>query len=203
VRDAVVFVRTLPIGGDLRDKDLRVLVQRYIDEVSGAGYEAVQLNGQTVVAEQRFAAELRERGNAKLAGQDAYQATFDVANVDQLKVSPNARRTRVRIVFARTPFEHVLPRTPGMIAGVKYPVLMVAGYATMPEDFDKDLPAFTNLLGRIQFGQTLGYTPSPPELLPGATPVSATPTPTSGSPASVAAPATPAAVGSVSPPPAP
>jgi hypothetical protein len=180
LRDSSIFVRTIPIGGDLRDKELRVLVQRYIDESSGAGYEAVNFAGRVVVTEQRFAAELRERGDATLAGQPAYQATFDIANVDQLRVSPNARRTRVRIVFSRAPFEHAVQKE-------KFPVLLVAGYASLPEDFDKDLPSFNKLLGHIQIGAKLGYSVGPQEQL------AAPPAPVAPPPALVAPPPTPAA----------
>jgi len=160
--DAVIFVRSVPIPSDLAQKDLRVLVQRYIDEVSGAGYEAVQIRGVNKVAEQRFAAELRDRGPGRVAGQEAYQATFDVANVDQLRVSPTARRTRVRIVFVRTPFMHesVAERA---WKKHQFPVVLVAGYANLPEDFERDLPAFGDLLGRIKIGDAYGYEPGPQE----------------------------------------
>lgn len=191
--DAVIFVRSVPISSDLAQKDLRVLVQRYIDEVSGAGYEAVQIGGVNKVAEQRFAAELRDRGPGTVAGQEAYQATFDVANVDQLRVSPNARRTRVRIVFARTPFMHESV-TDAAWKRHQFPVLLVAVYANLPEDFVRDSQAFGDLLGRIKIGKAYGYEPGQQES------ASAIPAaPTAGTSSSVNAQPAPAA----SAPPAP
>jgi hypothetical protein len=195
-RDAVIFLRTLPIGGDLKDRDLRVLVQNYIDGVSGAGYEAAQVRGHDVVTEQRFAAELRERGEATLAGQPAYQATFDVANVDQLRVSPTARHTRVRVVFARAPFVYTLEKHAGATQTVSYPVLVVAGYGSLPEDFDKDLPAFTGLLQRVQFGSTVGYAAKAPEILTPAQPQGTAPPATN---AAAPAPIAPAASAAAAP----
>jgi len=106
-RDAVIWLRTLPLSDDLKNKDLRVLLQRYVDEVSGAGFEAVKLGPTTtIIREKRFAASVIDRGPFKLGEQDAYETTFDVANVDEVTISPHARRTRVRIVLVRTPFEY-------------------------------------------------------------------------------------------------
>ncbi len=150
--DAYIWLRAFPISTDLRDKDLRVLVQRYFDAIAGAGYEAVKLGSSVTVAERRFAPQLLERGSARLAGHDAYMATFDVANVDEVTVSPNARKRRVQVVVIRPPFEHRDNR-----ANVVFPVLMLAGYANLPEDFERDKPSFISLLGRIQIGSQLGF----------------------------------------------
>jgi hypothetical protein len=39
----------------------------------------------------------------------------------------------------------------------EYPVLLLAGYANLPEDFDKDLPSFTQFLNRIRIGDRSGF----------------------------------------------
>lgn len=203
-RDATIWVRTLPISTDLREKDLRVLVQRYVDEVSGAGFEAVQLGPNSIIIrEKRYAASVISRGSFTVAKQEAFETTFDVANVDEVAVSPNARKTRVRIALVRTPFTY--PKK--QLDKVEFPVLMLVGYANLPEDFAKDEPAFNGVLSHLQIGSSVGVTPTsleqlappaaapsaaaaaPPAVAPAAAPVAATaPASTTSAPAPVSTP---------------
>lgn len=203
-RDALVWLRTFPLSNDLRGKDLRVLLQRYVDEVSGAGYEAVSLGpNTTVIREKRFAANLLGRGSFTMAGQEAYEATFEVANVDEVAISPNARRTRVRIALVRTPYTYKVYGANNVVK-VEYPVFMLAGYANLPEDFDKDEPAFRGLLERIEINEKTGLTALVPDgttaapAAPSATTV-AEPTPTTVSPQTPDAAAPPAPASSAVP----
>jgi len=186
-RDATIWLRTFPISDDLRNKDLRVLVQRYVDEVSGAGFEAVQLGPRTkILAEKRFAAQTLSRGQLTIAGQPAYETSFDVANVDEVAINKTARKTRVRIALIRTPFAYQASPRPGK-QGAQFAVLMLAGYANLPEDFDKDLPDFEQLLNRIQIGNAVRATPVVLD------PLAADATPTAPAAPAAAAPAATAA----------
>jgi hypothetical protein len=186
-RDATIWLRTFPISDDLRGKDLRVLVQRYVDEVSGAGFEAVQLGPQTtILREKRFAAQAINRGQLTIAGQPAYETTFDVANVDEVAINKTARKTRVRIVLVRTPFEY--QAGPTAKPGAKFAVLMLAGYANLPEDFDKDLPDFERLLNRVQIGTEVRATPVVLDPVSGAETPAAAATPVAAAPATAPAP---------------
>lgn len=168
-RDAVIWLRTVPLSDELRNKELRVLVQRYVDEVSGAGFEAVKLDPTTtLLREKRFGASVISRARLKLAEQEAYETTFDVANVDELAINPNARRTRVRIVLVRTPFIYA---TRGAHSGKhEFGVLMLLGYANLPEDFATDEKAFELLLDHTVIGGKRGATALTPEALPNAAP---------------------------------
>lgn len=192
-RDATIWVRTLPISTDLREKDLRVLVQRYVDEVSGAGFEAVQLGPNSIVIrEKRYAASVISRGSFTVAKQEAFETTFDVANVDEVAVSPNARKTRVRIALVRTPFTYPKKK----LDNVEFPVLMLVGYANLPEDFAKDEPAFNGVLSHLQIGSSVGVTPTSLEQL---APAAAAP-PTTAPSAAPAAGTAPASATSASAP---
>jgi hypothetical protein len=109
-----------------------------------------------------------------VAGLEAFVATIEVANIDQIKLPPGQRTTKVRLALIRTPFIH---RTP---YDTEFPVLMVAGYANLPVDFNADLPAFDRLLGSIQVkGQrgvsavTLSAVTAPSSPSPSAAPVPA------------------------------
>src|SRR5262249_43712902 len=136
-----------------------------VDNVAGAGFEAPTLTAKPGTGEKRFAASVVERGAAKLAGAEAYAATIDVANVDQLRLTPNAREARVRLVIARAPYRFT-PSSPYDM--VSFPVLMVAEYASAPDDYDHDLPDFDDLLGRISMGGSKGFSVTANESSPAA-----------------------------------
>jgi hypothetical protein len=155
--EAFIWLRTIPISNELKDKDLRVLMKDYVDGIAGAGYEAVQLENQRVgISEKRYAAEVVEQGAATLAGKEAYRAVMDVANVDQIKLTPTDRRVRVELIFVRPGFEYVLSVL-GDQSDIKFPVLMIAGYANMPDDFVGDRASFGSFLSRIEIGGRRGF----------------------------------------------
>jgi hypothetical protein len=166
-RDAVIWLRTFPVSQELREKELRVLLQRYVEEVAGAGYEAVQLRANRyIVKENRYAAEILAEGPARLAGVEAYEATIEVANVDRLQLDRDRREIRVRLVLARPGFSYDVENR-RQRKKIGFPVLLLAGYANLPGDFDGDLPAFESLLGQVMIGPGRGYegpaAPSPAE----------------------------------------
>jgi hypothetical protein len=78
---------------------------------------------------------------------DAYVATVDIKNLDQLKANPDAEGKRAEILIAHTDFEFVL--RPGRKSSPKFPVLLVVGYSNRSEEFDESLPEFRDLLSRI------------------------------------------------------
>jgi hypothetical protein len=146
----VIWLRTVPISQNLREKELRVLMQDYLDAVAGAGYEIVSLGTGPVVVEKRYGVEILDRQAGTLAFRDAFSAEFAVANIDQLQVEKDARETQVLVLLCRPGFVHTVGHS------VRYPVLMVAGLASQPEDFDKALPDFMDFLSRIQIGRASG-----------------------------------------------
>jgi hypothetical protein len=155
----IIWLRTLPISHSLRDKELRVLSRLYVDSIAGAGFEVTQLSRQVVVSrERRYAANMIDEAPAKLAGQDTHVVTVDVANVDQVSISPEKRIIRVRIVLARTPFAYRVGRNKN-----DFPVLMIAGYANLPEDFERSEKDFDRFLDKIVVEGRRGYVSEPPQ----------------------------------------
>lgn len=145
--DGVIWLRALPLSPDERRKELKSLMRTYVDGVAGAGYEAVSFGGPPQVVERRYAAEIVAASPARVGGHEAYAATVDVANVDQLKLSPTRRKTRVGLVLIRTTF---WLRVSGE---VNYPVLLVTGYSNQPDDYPRAIAEYQSFLGRIDFGQ--------------------------------------------------
>jgi hypothetical protein len=149
--DGVIWLRTIPMHPKYGGKDARVLMQAYLDAVAGGSYEAVKLEAadQAVVVERRYAATVVDRGPVLLAGRKGYAVTADIANLDQIRVDPNARERRVRLIIARSPIDNV--KSP-----FRLPVLIVVGYSNIPEDFDAGLADFEDMLQRITIAGQAG-----------------------------------------------
>jgi hypothetical protein len=159
VHAGVIWLRDVPTETKLRSKDLHVLMQTYIDEIAGATYETVQQGSTSqwtlkpqIVVEHRHAVAVLEEGPAVVAGQPAYAATIEVANVDELHVALQARTSRVQLVLLRAPQDEVYEPTRSGTATHHYPVVLLAGYSNIPADFAKGLEDFHGLLRKMAIG---------------------------------------------------
>lgn len=153
--DGVIFLRTFPISGDLQRKKLDVLMDRYIEQIAGAGYEVVSPESSSeLLVEKRYAAAVVERTTGWLAGLDASVVTLDIANLDQIKVDPNARKQRVQLVLLHTNFSY---KRNERRETSTFPVIMLVGYANQPNDFAAGLADFQGLLGRIEIAGASGF----------------------------------------------
>jgi hypothetical protein len=178
--EAFIWLRSVPLASELKDKDLRVLMKDYVDEIAGAGYEAVQLSGSHAVVEKRYAAEVVDQSPARLADREAFLATMDVANIDQIKLTPSTRRVRVELVFVRPGTDYEL-RSANFVES--FPSLLMVGYANLPDDFAADEPAFRAFLAEIEIAGRRGFTAAKSEAPAAAAPAAAA---TSAAPASPA-----------------
>ena len=135
LHSGVMWLRTVPISQRQRDTDLRVLMQDYVDDIAGAGYETVDLDTMSVI-EKRYAAEVLNRQEGTLGEKPAFAAEFSVANIDQLHVAQEARKRRVKVVLVRPGFQYkVDARSTWCSANdmtksdyVYFPVLLIAGW---------------------------------------------------------------------------
>lgn len=141
---ASLFVRTFPVEQAIAEIDLGVLAHEYVDSLAGS--ELVTRYAPAVARgnEQRFAAQVLEESYATLDGAPAYVITYELANLDQVEVSPAARVERATIVFSRPGFSYAVLGSP-----VPLPVLLVAGYAARSEVYEREASAFTSLLSRL------------------------------------------------------
>jgi hypothetical protein len=171
--DGVIWVQSIPLDEGLRQKEPRVLMQTYLDELAGGHYELVKLNGTTpTIVEHRYAVTVVERGPVRLGDRDGYGVTVDLANLDQIRLDPRARLRRIQLVLVRAPEDRLTITMEGgqPVSSFKLPVLVVMAYSNLPEDFDKSLPAFHDLLARITIGGKAGFssslTPEAPSTAP-------------------------------------
>jgi hypothetical protein len=150
-----IWVRTPPISKTNRNKDLDVLMRQYIESVSGAGYEAVSLTQDrtVIVQSRRFATVLVAKSRLNLGGHEALAVVFDVANVDQVTVTPTDRIKRVAMIFVKTPFGFSATQYGDGYSGdtvdSAFPVLMVLAYASHPDDFASGLADFERLVCQV------------------------------------------------------
>ncbi|MBI5499963.1 MAG: hypothetical protein HY907_06950 [Deltaproteobacteria bacterium] len=141
----VVWLRTFPVADRLAEKELRLLAHDYVEEVAGGNYFSVRFAGREAVADVRFATTIVDQAQIAVDSQAAYQVTFDVANVDQLRLDPESRTARVRIVILRPPYSY--PYQGATFA--YYTTLMVIGYANDPEYFDLHVDEFEDFMRRL------------------------------------------------------
>ena len=141
---AVIWVQTFPLGHKEADRNLRNLVEDYAEDLSGSGFFWSVRDGRTVKAK-TYAAKIVSGADTSLGGDQAYDAQLELANLDQVRLDPNARTARIRVVLVKTGYLHVW--SPDEYeATVKSPVLMRVGYYASPADFDAGLPEFESFL---------------------------------------------------------
>lgn len=172
----VVWLRAVAVQRDLAHTDLHVLNENYLEALAGGEYERQELSpGRKTTVEKRFAASLLRAEPCRLAAQECEAATIELANVDQLKLDPNYRSHKLRVVIARTSFTYT-PR--GRRRAPDYPVYLVAGYLNQPSQFEAGLPDFTAFLEHIEVSGQRGFkstaptapVTAPPPLAPAAEP---------------------------------
>ena len=95
----------------------------------------------------------RELATKLVAGKDttiggfaAYDATIEIANTDQLKLDPERRQGKLRVILVRTPYLYLFG------SKTMLPTLLVLGYYNRPADFDASLPDFERFLTLVRLG---------------------------------------------------
>ncbi|MBN9167473.1 MAG: hypothetical protein J0I07_41475 [Myxococcales bacterium] len=163
--NAILWLTTFPVSSRLAETKLSVEMRELVDNMAGGRFETAKIGQTTTVEDTRFATRIISEGPATLAGHDAYWATVDVANVDQLKLDASHRQQRMRLVLVRTPFKH---RVRFM---VDLPVYMVVGYASAPSEFDAEAPAVKHLLDLLVIQGKQGFVSAPAHEVRAAAPV--------------------------------
>lgn len=140
----VMWVRSIPLPTSLGGTELRVLARLFVDSITGVGLQVVELRpGAVRGVARRYATRDVQTHAGALDGREAFQVRFEVASVDQAQAGGDARWERAHLVFIRA----------NLVARFGYqllPVLIVAGYSNLPDDFDREAHAFHSLLSRIQ-----------------------------------------------------
>lgn len=137
-RSSAIWLQSLPLSGEMAEKELRVLAQHYVEAASGG--TSIRLG--SAVNERRYSTRILETRETQVAGQPALEFTFEMANVDQLELSKDSRARIVRVVMMRPGFDL-------RVDDADYRILLVVAHAAMPDDFNHTLADFASLIGRV------------------------------------------------------
>jgi|HubBroStandDraft_6_1064221.scaffolds.fasta_scaffold218348_1 hypothetical protein len=130
--------------------DLSVLAANYVERSSGSGTVAISIGpGVAIEHTKKYASRILDARATTVGGLPAYVVTFDLANVDQLGLSPDSRWRRARVIFIRTPYRWVLEKGSHFFGD--WPVVGVIEYDADPKDFDAHLAELGSLVGRLEF----------------------------------------------------
>lgn len=142
--DGQIWVRTVPLSAENSETDLAILARRFVEAVAGEGSLTVTLqDGASATAGARLATRVLDAHKGRLDDIEAYEVIFEIANVDQLKLDPNSRWQRVRLIFSRPDsFQYSVGRA-------TYSVMILLGYENFPEAFAEGNKDFERLLGRV------------------------------------------------------
>ncbi|MDD9936206.1 MAG: hypothetical protein OXT09_21520 [Myxococcales bacterium] len=198
---AVIWIANRPVTKATDKKDLAVIARAYVDELTGTHYEHVELGGKLhqTSREKTHAAVLLAHSQGSIAGRPAYRVLVGLADLDKLKVDPNARERLIQITFVRTGALYERFHNEKRILSL--PTLMVIGYAAHPDDDGRTRAAFNLFLERIRIEGKEGVEFEPGVPSKAARQAAAASSDTTDAPATVqpkptAAPEPPAATGS-------
>lgn len=117
------------------------------------GKIAVFTSGRTI------AAATREEAACTFGDSQAHRIDLDLADVDQIKIDPERRFRRVRLVVSHTPMAWLKH---GRDAESSMPVVLIGMLVSRPEDFDQHIGDFEKLMGEIGLGT--GFAGTPPSM---------------------------------------
>ena len=154
-----IWVSTFPTPAALARQGVAGLMADYVASAAGskrpyAGFFTDKYEG--------FTARVIDSRPAVIRGQEAYVATFDIANIDHLRLNPQHRDERIRAVLIRTPFaepsfnaKYVSGTAPKIVRNA-HQVFMLVAYANKPEVFDEGLRDFSDFVSRVRFDDSMG-----------------------------------------------
>jgi hypothetical protein len=152
----VLWMRTMPLDIQHADRSLANLARNYVEAVAGTTYVSVNFSSPMGTA-RTHATRIVSEMPTTLDGREAFDVTFDVIDLDQREVTPDAVANRVRIILARPDPSYRFMAT----TRVSYPVVVVIGVASNPNDFDRHVSDYDDLLSRFTW-QAEREPPPPP-----------------------------------------
>lgn len=160
--DGRIFLSTFPISQHASERELSVMLRDFVESAAASGEITHNYNGGSSRAAAPMASRILASRPTRVHGFPAHEVVFEVANVQQLELSPSARWERGHVVLVRSEMvfgqRQLYPAVsvPSLGRGVGqepfYPVLMVIGYANHPDEFDAHHDEFRDFLSRVHIG---------------------------------------------------
>lgn len=156
--DGVVFVSSLPLSQHAEERGLDIILRNFVESASSAGHIKYDFELTSSGGPAAMASRILTSRAVTVDGFPAHEVIFEVANVQQLELTPDARWERGHLILVRPDFAFTelqyRPNTAPPRDDVPfYPVLLAIGYANHPDEFDAGHPAFADLVSRIRIGR--------------------------------------------------
>jgi len=137
---SILAVSTVAVPPRLRKLRLSAVAEEWANSYSGMQFSFASGSAR------RIASKIIESKAREVGGQPAREVTFDVVDVDQLQLDPQAPRTRIRAVFVHAPLVKEF-----LDSGLVSPAFLFVAYASDEHKFVKLTADYEGILARIHF----------------------------------------------------
>jgi hypothetical protein len=142
--NAAIWVRSLPIPSSFRHKSISVLLENYVNDLTGSIYDFYLGSARQ---ERRVATQVLDRGPLTVGGVKAHFVTFEIVNLDQLQMNQSAPRVRAKLVLVQVSLRK------DFVGSHYAPAYLMLGYSNDADQFESHLTDFENLLKRVRFSK--------------------------------------------------
>ncbi|NRA67955.1 MAG: hypothetical protein HRU19_25965 [Pseudobacteriovorax sp.] len=154
--NGIISVVSFPLRETERIKKLNILAKNFANSLSGSYHVSASFDGHFAVgASSRWASQIIKQQSVTKGSREIHDVTIQLYNSDQLKVNPNHKDKKIRLVFVRAQADYgwteLGEASLGVYAGGHFPALVVIGYSMDHDYFDEFEPDFNRFLKQIKF----------------------------------------------------
>lgn len=142
----VLWSSVVPLPTSMEQTDLRVLARLLVGAASRDTVSLAVVDGAVEMSTRRLATRILEERPIAVRGYEGYRVTFEVADVDQASLTPDASWERREVALVRPGFVVLAGRQRATLPG-----LLLLGHANLPEDFETTRPDFDRFLEAFEF----------------------------------------------------
>jgi hypothetical protein len=99
--NGVIAVQSVPLGESAAYKKLPILAKDHVERLSGLYYASLSDGGTQVGLGKNYVTNIVEGKSGTIGTAETYEAVVDVANAEQLKLNPEHRLMRYKMVMIR------------------------------------------------------------------------------------------------------
>jgi hypothetical protein len=158
--NGVISVQSVPLGENAAYKKLSILAKDHVERLSGLYYASLSDGTTSVGLGKNFVTNIVESKSGTMGSAETYEVVVDVANAEQLKLNPEHRLMRYKIVVIRPKAPEAWKDTRG-VYGKKvapedrlkeetYPALIVLTYAMDHAFYQEYLADFETLVRQFK-----------------------------------------------------
>ncbi|MEM9863066.1 MAG: hypothetical protein AAF938_15835 [Myxococcota bacterium] len=144
----LIWLSHLAVSRRFENTNLDALARMYVESVAGAGLVVSSLS---TIEETRYATRILSETSIAVDGFEGLRVVFEIADVDQLQLSQDARWKRAEVVLIRSGFLIAPEGARRARRQTLLPTLLVAGHENLSENFDETSGAFTRFISTIDF----------------------------------------------------